>query len=71
MDECKQRAKKEFEYYLKNESLESAIRNGLTSMMSDIRKTMTPSESMVTLCMMNMSIIRNKAEFDKFIDGFN
>ena len=70
---CKDRAIQEFDYYAKN-NLKEAIKNGITSMMSDINKhPETKSETLQALCMMQLlgNMIHSRGEFVKFINGFN
>ena len=70
---CKERAIQEYDFYAKNDPA-SAVRNGITSMMSDIGKhPETSSDSLVALCTMQlMSRPRmSRQEFVSFINGFN
>lgn len=71
IERCKQRAIQEYDYYSK-EGIVIAVKNGLTSMMSDINKhPETKSNSLQMLCMGNMMIIKSRQEFVNFINGFN
>ena len=70
---CKDRAIAEYDYYAKIDS-SKAIRNGVTSMMSDINKHEgTKSDALQTLCMMQLlgNMIHSRQEFVNFINGFN
>jgi len=70
---CKDRAIQEYDYYAKTEP-KSALKNGLTSMASDIRKhPETSSDTLMSLCMMTMITKPNmsRQEFVNFINGFN
>ena len=70
---CKERAIQEYDYYTKTEPA-SALRNGIVSMMSDLRKhPETSSETLQSLCMMQLTTYPNmpRQEFVKFINGFN
>jgi hypothetical protein len=68
---CKSRAIAEYDFYSK-EGIVIAVRNGLTSMMSDINKhTDTNSKSLSMLCMAKMMTIRSRQDFVNFIKGFN
>jgi hypothetical protein len=68
---CKQRAIEEFDYYPK---FPEALRNGLTSMMSDINKHPgTRSDALQSLCLMQLmgNRINSRQEFVNFINGFH
>lgn len=70
---CKERAIQEFDFYL-GEGLPSAIRNGITSIMSDINKhEETKSEALQQLCLFQLlgNMIHSRQEFVNFINGFN
>lgn len=70
---CKERAIFEYDYYAKKDP-SSAVRNGITSIMSDIRKhPETNSESLVMLCTMQLMRKPNmtRQEFVNFINGFH
>jgi len=67
----KQRAIMELEYY---SDVTKAVTNSIISVMSDLRKhPETNSETLVSLCMMELASgrIRTKADARKFIDGFS
>lgn len=70
---CKERAIQEFDFYLKPDGLKAAVRNGLTSMMSDMSKhPETNSSSMQSLCLHQMLIgMSSRQAFVNFINGFN
>lgn len=70
---CKERAIQEYDYYAKTEP-NSALRNGITSMMSDIGKhPETASASLQMLCttQLMMKPRMTRQEFVNFINGFN
>lgn len=70
---CKERAIAEFDYYARTEP-GSALKNGITSMMSDINKhPETKSETLQQLCLMQLMTkpYMNRQEFVTFINGFN
>ena len=70
---CKKRAIQEYDYYAKTEP-RSAIKNGITSMMSDIKKhPETKSEVLQSLCLMQLMNKPNmtRQEFINFVNGFN
>lgn len=68
---CKQRAIQEFDYYAKT-NLSRAVRNGITSMMSDLNKhDETKSQALQMLCMIEMMKLHSRASFMHFINGFN
>jgi len=70
---CKERAITEYDFYAKTEP-RSALRNGMTSMMSDINKhPETKSDTLQSLCMMQLITKPNmsRQEFVNFINGFN
>ena len=68
---CKERAIQEFDYYAKTDPA-SAVRNGITSMMSDLNKhDETKSQALQMLCVMEMTKPHSRASFMKFINGFN
>lgn len=69
---CKQRAIAEYDYYQKLDG--SGLRNGITSMMSDIMKhPETASETLQSLCGMQLMTHprMTRQEFVNFINGFN
>jgi hypothetical protein len=72
---CKQRAMSEYDYYASREGHESAARNAVTSMVSDLRKhdeTKASSEGpMAALAIMNIQMMRNRHDVAKFIEGYN
>jgi hypothetical protein len=71
---CKERAIQEYNYYYEKGKLQEAVKNGVTSMMSDIGKhPETQSPSLQSLCMMTLMTRPNmsKQEFINFINGFN
>lgn len=73
MEWCKDRAIQEFDFYVKT-SLNAAVRNGITSMMSDINKhAECKSEVLQSLCMFQLMSNPNmsRQEFVNFINGFN
>jgi len=66
---CKERAIQEYDYY---KTPAEKQRNGLTSMMSDMRKhPETDSPAVTTLCTMYMTKPMSRQEFIVFINGFN
>lgn len=68
---CKERAIQEFDYYTKTDP-KNAVRNGITSMMSDLRKhNETNGQVLGMLCLMEMTKSHSHASFMKFIEGFN
>lgn len=68
---CKERAIQEFDYYAKTDP-SSAVRNGITSMMSDLGKhPETNRQVWKMLCLMEMMKPHSRASFMKFINGFN
>lgn len=70
---CKERAIQEYDFYAKTEP-RSALRNGMTSIMSDINKhPETKSDTLQSLCMMQLMSKPNmsRQEFVNFINGFN
>lgn len=69
---CRERAIQEFDYHQKTSGIKDAIRNGCTSMASDISKhEETRSESLASLCVMQAMLIKSRQEFVNFINGFN
>jgi len=69
---CKERAIAEYDYYTKTDP-ESAIRNGITSIMSDMTKhSETKSAAIQSLCVMQLMTKPNmsRQEFINFINGF-
>ncbi len=68
---CKTRAFDEFKFYAKK-NLSEAIRNGITSMMSDLGKHPdTSGQALQALCMMELMNCHSETAFSKFINGFN
>ena len=70
---CKDRAIQEYDYYAKTEPC-SALKNGITSMMSDINKHQeTKSEALQQLCLFQLMTkpTMSRQEFVNFINGFN
>lgn len=70
---CKERAIHEYDFYAKT-SPRDAIKNGITSMMSDINKhEETKSDTLQSLCMFQLINKPNmsRQEFVNFINGFN
>lgn len=70
---CKSRAIQEYDYYAKISPRE-AVKNGITSIMSDINKhDETRSDTLQSLCMMQLMTKPNmsRQEFVNFINGFN
>ena len=71
---CKERAISEFDYHQKKGGFQDAVRNGITSMMSDISKhSEISSPALGMLCLMHMmpGKINSRQEFVNFINGFN
>lgn len=66
---CKNRAREEFKYYKEKEGLDAAIRNGMISMASDLRKH-SEILGMTNMAVMMGLTIRTESEFNKFVDGF-
>jgi len=66
---CKQRAREEFKYYLVHENIEAAIRNGIASMASDLRKHKDTENLVQTAILVGMTI-KDVNSFNKFVDGF-
>jgi len=66
---CKQRAIQEYDFY---KGGSEGQHNGLTSMMSDLRKhPETNSEALVSLCVFQMRTPMNRQTFVNFLNGFN
>jgi len=68
---CKERAIQEYDYYIKTEP-HSALKNGITSMMSNINKhEETKSEALQSLCIFQLMTKPNmsRQEFVNFING--
>ena len=71
---CKDRAIKEYDYYVKEGSPGVALQNGMASMMSDLNKHReTKSDILQSFCMMQLINKPNmsRQEFVNFINGFN
>lgn len=69
---CKERAHQEYAYYKEHEP-ESAFRNAVTSMLSDLGKH-PETEKMTTIAFaLGMPVMAGKDERElfRFIDGFN
>jgi hypothetical protein len=66
---CKERAIQEFEFYRKD-SLPEAIRNGMTSMMSDLGKH-HETAGLQSLVLYMMPTMFAERDFREFIRGFN
>jgi hypothetical protein len=69
---CKDRAIAEFGFYLR-EGIGEAVRNGITSMMSDMDKNEETKmgAALRALCFHNMINIQSRSEFVTFIEGFH
>lgn len=73
---CKDRAITEYDYYAKSSITDrkDAVKNGITSMMSDLGKhPECKSEVLQSLCMFQLMSNPNmsRQEFVNFINGFN
>lgn len=68
---CKERAMQEFDYYVQNDGMESAVRNAKASMMSDLGKHPETMDSVKTAGMLMMLPMHSRADIKAFIDGFN
>lgn len=67
----KDRAKKEYNFYLPKEGHTGATRCALTSVMSDMRKhNETNNPAISAMCLGMISRLRTRDEVFTFIDGF-
>ena len=68
---CKERAMQEFDYYVKTEGIEAAVRNAKASMLSDLGKHPDTADSQKTAAMLLMMPLRSRDEVKRMIEGFN
>lgn len=72
---CKQRAMSEYDHYVKSEGHESAARNAVVSIVSDLRKhpeTAPSSEgAMSAMAIMSIPTLRTRNAVREFIEGYN
>lgn len=68
---CKERAMQEFDYYIKTEGMEAAVRNASASMLSDLGKHPETADSQKTAGMLLLMPMRSRDEVKRMIEGFN